>query len=387
VSTEDRGRVDRSELERQLIAQATGQGLGWKEIVLVPVLAVFSALVIGAVIIVLAGESFPTALEAFAALARGSVGSLSAVSETLVAAAPLILAGLAVAIGFRAGLFNIGGEGQILMGGMAAVAVGFSLEGLPWFIHLPLALLAGLIGGGIWGFIPGVLKARTGAHEVIVTIMMNFIALRLTDWLLKTSFYQVEGRNDPVSKSVLESARLPQLLDWVDPQLRLHAGIILALGAAWFTHWLLFKSTWGFEFRAVGYNADAARYGGVKLVRALPFVMFIAGSMAGLAGANQTLGLLFRATPGFSANIGFDAIGLALLGRSHPWGVVAAGLLFGALRAGGQQMQVDPGVGIDIVTVIQALIIVFIAAPALIRSIYRVKVDTTSEQISGGWGG
>lgn len=376
----------RSELERRLMAEATGEGMDWKTMFLVPVLAVFSALVIGAIIIIASGETFATAMQAFGALAKGSVGSIGAVSETLVAAAPLILAGLAVAIGFRAGLFNIGGEGQILMGGMVAVAVGFSFEGLPWFIHLPLALIGGLIGGGIWGLIPGVLKARTGAHEVIVTIMMNFIALRLTDYLLKTPFYQVEGRNDPVSKNVHESAQLPQLLDWIDPQLRLHAGIIVAIGAAWFTHWLLFKSTWGFEFRAVGFNGDAAKYAGVNLMRALPFVMFVAGSMAGLAGANQTLGLLFRATPGFSANIGFDAIGLALLGRSHPWGVVAAGLLFGGLRAGGQQMQVDPGVGIDIVTVIQALIIVFIAAPALIRSIYRVKVDDTSSQITGGWG-
>ncbi len=384
MSTEER---ERSELERRLLAEATGQGVDWRTLVLLPVLAVFSALVIGAVIIILSGESFETAMAAFAALARGSLGSVSAISETLVAAAPLILAGLAVAIGFRAGLFNIGGEGQILIGGMVAVAVGFSFEGLPLVVHLPLALLGGIIGGGLWGFVPGFLKARTGAHEVIVTIMMNFIALRLTDWLLTTSFYQVEGRSDPVSKSVLESARLPQLLDWIDPALRLHAGFIVALLAAWFTHWMLFKSTFGFEFRAVGYNADGARYGGVKLVRAIPLVMFVAGAMAGLAGANQTLGVLFRATPGFSANIGFDAIAMALLGRSHPWGVVAAGLLFGALRAGGQQMQVDPGVGIDIVTVIQALIIVFVAAPALVRSIYRVRVNTESEQISGGWGG
>lgn len=384
MSVEER---ERSELERRLLAEATGQGVDWRTLVLLPVLAVFSALVIGAIIIILSGESFQTAMAAFAALARGSLGSVSAISETLVAAAPLILAGLAVAIGFRAGLFNIGGEGQILIGGMVAVAVGFSFEGLPLVVHLPLALLGGIVGGGLWGFVPGFLKARTGAHEVIVTIMMNFIALRLTDWLLKTSFYQVEGRSDPVSKSVLESARLPQLLDWIDPALRLHAGIIVALLAAWFTHWMLFKSTFGFEFRAVGNNADGARYGGVKLVRAIPLVMFVAGAMAGLAGANQTLGVLFRATPGFSANIGFDAIAMALLGRSHPWGVVAAGLLFGALRAGGQQMQVDPGVGIDIVTVIQALIIVFVAAPALVRSIYRVRVNTESEQISGGWGG
>lgn len=378
---------DRATLERQLLAEATGQGLDWRTTILLPLLAVFSALVIGAVIIMLSGESFATAMAAFASLARGSLGSVSAISETLVAAAPLILAGLAVAIGFRAGLFNIGGEGQILIGGMVAVAIGFSFEGLPLVVHLPLALLGGLIGGGLWGWVPGILKARTGAHEVIVTIMMNFIALRLTDWLLQTSFYQVEGRNDPVSKSVLESARLPQLLDWIDPALRLHAGIIVALGAAWFTHWMLFKSTFGYEFRAVGFNPDGARYGGVKLVRALPLVMFIAGSMAGLAGANQVLGVLFRATPGFSSNIGFDAIAMALLGRSHPWGVVAAGILFGALRAGGQQMQVDPGVGIDIVTVIQALIIVFVAAPALIRSIYRVRIEAGPEQISQGWGG
>jgi general nucleoside transport system permease protein len=374
-------------MEGALLEEVTGRGLGWRDVILVPLLAVFSAMVIGALIIVLSGETFGTAMAAYAALARGSIGSVSAISETLTAAAPLILAGLAVAIGFRAGLFNIGGEGQILIGGMVALAIGFSFDGRPWFIHLPVAIAGGIVGGGLWGFIPGLLKARTGAHEVIVTIMMNFIALRLVDYLLKTTFFQVPGRSDPVSKSVLPSASLPKLFGWLDPSLRVNAGIILAIGAAWFTHWLLFKSTWGFEFRAVGYNPHAAAYGGVTLMWSVPFVMFIAGAMAGLAGATQTLGVLGRATPGFSAGIGFDAIGLALLGRSHPWGVVAAGVLFGALRAGGRTMQVNPGVSIDIVVVIQALIIVFIAAPVLIRSIYRVRVTETSQQITSGWGG
>jgi simple sugar transport system permease protein len=177
-----------------------------------------------------------------------------------------------------------------------------------------------------------------------------------------------------VSKPVLPSASLPRLFAWYDDRMRLTAGIFVALAAAWFVYWLLFRSTYGFEFRAVGYNADAARYAGMRVPRATVVVMALAGALAGLAGGNQVLGVLGRATPGFSAGIGFDAIAMALLGRSHPWGVVAAGVLFGALRAGGQQMQVSAEVGIDIIGVIQALIIVFIAAPALIRAIYRIKL-------------
>lgn len=358
----------------------------WKSAALIPALAVLTALLIGVVIIMLTGSSFGDAMAAYWALLQGSVGSLKAISETLTAATPLILAGLSVAIAFRAGLFNIGTEGQLLMGGMFAVWAGFTFVGLPFYVHLPLALLAGVIGGAIWGFIPGFLKAKTGAHEVITTIMLNYIALRLVDFLLKTEIFQREGRNDPVSKTVEASAQLPLLLGWINPGLRVHLGLIVALAAAAFIHWLLFRTTTGFEFRAVGANPKAARYAGMSITKTYVLVMVIGGALAGLAGAGQVLGVLDRATPGFSSGLGFDAIAVALLGRSNPWGVVAAALLFGGLSAGGQQMQVSADVGIDLISVIQALIIIFVAAPALISAIYRLKAPVASTQISKGWG-
>ncbi|CAB4864987.1 MAG: ABC transporter permease [Actinobacteria bacterium] len=370
--------------ERSFMTQLT-TSVNWRTGLLIPFLAVVTALIIGAILIMITGSSFADTVQAYLALLQGSVGSLKAVSETLTAATPLILAGLSVAIAFRAGLFNIGGEGQILIGGMFAVWAGFSITGLPIYVHLPIALAAGILGGAIWGFIPGILKAKTGAHEVIVTIMLNYIALRLVDFFLKTEIFQREGRNDPVSKTVEASAHLTQLLGWVNPALRVHLGLIVALIAAGFIHWLLFRTTTGFEFRAVGANPSAARYAGMSITKVYILVMMIAGGLAGLAGAGQILGVLDRATPGFSANLGFDGIAVALLGRSNPWGVVAAAVLFGGLRAGGQQMQVSADVGIDLIAVIQALIIIFVAAPALITALYRLKTPAVSTQISKGW--
>jgi ABC-type uncharacterized transport system permease subunit len=369
---------------RGFLARLT-TSINWKSGLVIPLLAVFTALVVGAGIVMLAGVSLGETLAAYQALLIGSVGSIKAISETLTAATPLILAGLSVALAFRAGLFNIGGEGQMLIGGMFGVLVGFSLTGLPIFIHLPLAVAAGILGGAIWGFIPGFLKARTGAHEVIVTIMLNFIALRLVDFFLKTDLFQREGRNDPISKNVEPTAALPPLLGWIDPVLRVHLGLILALVAAGFIQWLLFRTTTGFEFRAVGANPSAARYAGMSITKVYILVMVIAGGLAGMAGTGQVLGVLDRASPGFAAGIGFDGIAVALLGRSNPWGVVAAAVLFGGLRAGGQQMQATAGVGIDLIAVIQALIIIFVAAPALITALYRLKAPAVSTQISKGW--
>ncbi len=358
----------------------------WRTGLVIPLLAILTALIIGVFIIMLTGSSFSDAMRAYAALVQGSVGSLRAISETLTAATPLIFAGLSVALAFRAGLFNIGGEGQALIGGMFAVWVGFSITGLPLYVHLPLAILAGVVGGAIWGFIPGVLKAKTGAHEVITTIMLNYIALRLVDYFLKTDIFQREGRNDPISKNVESTANYPAFLSSIDPALRVHAGLFVALGAAVLISWLLFRTTIGFEFRAVGANPNAARYAGISVTKVYILVMVIAGGLAGSAGAGQVLGVLDRATPGFSEGLGFDGIAVALLGRSNPYGVVAAALLFGGLRAGGQEMQVSANVGIDLISVIQALIIMFVAAPALISAIYRLKKPVASTQISKGWG-
>lgn len=371
--------------ERSFV-QRLATAADWRTGLVIPLLATLTALIIGAIIIVLTGSSLSDALNAYGALLQGSVGSLRAISETLTAATPLIFAGLSVALAFRAGLFNIGGEGQALIGGMFAVWVGFSITGLPIYVHLPLAILAGIVGGAIWGFIPGVLKAKTGAHEVITTIMLNYIALRLVDYALKTSIFQREGRNDPVSKTVEASANYPAFLSSIDPALRVHAGLFVALAAAVFVSWLLFRTTIGFEFRAVGANPNAARYAGISVTKVYILVMLIAGGLAGSAGAGQVLGVLDRATPGFSEGLGFDGIAVALLGRSNPYGVVAAALLFGGLRAGGQQMQVSANVGIDLIAVIQALIIMFVAAPALISAMYRLKKPIASTQISKGWG-
>jgi len=354
----------------QLIKRVVVTRFEIEELVLVPILAVLVALLLGGVTMLTTGVDLPTIGLSYFALLQGSVGSINSLSETLTAAAPLTLAGLGIALGFRAGLFNIGAEGQILIGGMAAVIVGFALEGLPIAIHLPLALIAGMLGGALWASIAGWLRAATGAHEVISTIMLNLISFRLVDYLLRNPSIQRPGRSDPISRSVFESAELPRLLDWLDPNLRIHAGVVLTLAVVFFVYWLLFRTTIGFEFRAAGANPDAARYGGMRSGLIIVTVMAVAGALAGLAGANQVLGVLGRASPGFSAGIGFDAIAVALLGRGHPFGVLFAGLLFGALEAGGRQMQVAAGVSIDLITIIQALIVVFIAAPMLVRTLF-----------------
>lgn len=373
--------------------------------VLLTVLAIFTALVVGAVLIVFSDESVlstwgyffaapgdaPAAswdviAAAYGALLSGAVGSGAALSETVVAATPLILAGLGLALGFRAGLFNIGAEGQVIAGGLAAGYVGFAVHGLPVFVHLPLALLSGLLGGALWGFIPGILKAATGAHEVITTIMLNYVAANLALYLLASTAFRRPGRPDPISKVVEGSARLPRL---AGGGLRLHAGIIVALLAAVAVAWLLGRSTLGFELRAAGASPAAALTAGINVRRAIVVAMVLSGALAGLAGGGQVLGLQFSLSPGFSGGLGFDAITVALLGRANPLGVVLAALLFGALRAGGLNMQAATSTPIDIVTVIQSLIVIFVAAPALVRAIYHVKGGRTGTgaPVSKGWGG
>ena len=354
---------------QDMLRRAAGNQSNIEEVLIVPIIAVVMALIIGGIIMLATGVTPAAIGQSYVSLFSGSVGSLYAISETLTAAAPLTLAGLGLAIGFRAGLFNIGAEGQVLIGGMAAVVVGFSFPGMPSVIHILLALAAGALFGAAWAAIAGWLRAATGAHEVITTIMLNLISYRLVDYLLRNPPIQKLGRADPISKSVLPSAQLPQLLSWFDPTLRVHAGIILALLMVAFVYWLLFHTTIGFEFRASGLNPDAARYAGMRSGLIIVVVMALAGALAGLAGANQVLGVLGRASPNFSGGIGFDAIAVALLGRSHPVGVLLAGLLFGALQAGGRQMQVGAGVSLDLIAVIQALIIIFIAAPILVRAV------------------
>ncbi|HEX9922807.1 MAG TPA: ABC transporter permease [Anaerolineae bacterium] len=369
------------------------------DIILVPVLAVFSALIIAGLIIVVTEASVYTAFQeqglggglatawrvvitAYGALFSGSLGSADAISESLVASTPFIFAGLAVAVGFRGGLFNIGAEGQLWVAAGVSVVIGYTFQ-LPAIIHLPLAVIGGFLGGAMYGAIPGYLKAKTGAHEVINTIMMNFIAFRFFDWAF-TGPLRRPGGDAPVTAEIFPSAYLPRLFD----QYRFHWGFFLALLVAFAVWWLLFKTTLGFEIRTVGANPNAARYGGIKITRITVLTMAISGGLAGLAGTNEVLGVNHFLAGGFSSGYGFDAIALALLGKSHPLGVVLAALLFGTLRSGATRMQSIASIPIDIISIMQALVIVFIAAPAIIRWIYRVRVeaDLDSTTFTRGWG-
>ncbi len=383
-----------------MMDRITGVGESLRRALVLPLLALVLALLVGAVIIMVTdvdawrmmgtdpGAALSDMLQgvwqAYRALFLGAFGSVRAISETFFTATPLILAGLAVAVGFRAGLFNIGARGQIFIGGLFALWVGLHVD-LPAILHIPLAVLAAVIGGGIWGGIAGLLKARTGAHEVITTIMLNFIAAFLVLWALKTSAFQEEGSTIPKSAPILESARLPTLFG---SQYRINIGLLIAIAAVFFVYWLLFKSTIGFEFRSAGFSPSASLYAGMNVAVLYTAVMFLSGALAGLAGATQTLGLPpYTVTDNFAGNIGFDAIALALLGRSHPFGVLWSGLLFGALVAGGRVMQAAAGVTVDLVIVMQALIVIFIAAPELVRTVFRIKpMDSGPTQVTRGWG-
>lgn len=316
----------------------------------------------------------------YAALFRGAIFNYEAssfvraikpISDTLNFATPLIAAGLGVGLAFRVGLFNIGGRGQMLMGIAAAGFVMFKVD-LPFLLHLPLVVLAGLIGGAVWGGIVGILKARTGAHEVILTIMLNFVALYFLAWLLSTQGLLMRpGGNQPISPVTPDSAKFPLMFD---SPLTTNWGFIVVLAAAAFVWWLMERSALGFRMRAVGENPHAARAAGINVDRMIFYAMAFAGGLAGLAGVNQIAGTI---TTGFSshidAGIGFDAITVALLGRSRAWGVVAAGLLFGALKAGSFTMQISEKIPVDIVLVVQALIVLFIAAPPLVRTVFGLK--------------
>ena len=367
---------------RALMAPSLNQKGASRELFMVPLAAVILALLFGALIMMATSVSPATILQSFVAMARGSVGSLHAISETLTASIPLVLAGLGIGLAFRAGLFNIGAEGQMVVGGLAAAIASFSLQGLPSIIHMPLVLMVGLAVGALYAAIAGFLRATTGAHEVISTIMLNLISFRLLDYFLRQPFIQKEGRSDPISKAVLESAELPRILSFMDGNLRLHAGLFIMLAAVLLVYWLLFRSKLGFAFRISGENPQAARYAGIRSGLTIVLAMAIAGALAGLAGATQITGVLGRASPGFSAGIGFDAIAVALLGRSHPVGILLAGLLFGALEAGGRQMQVDAGVSIDLISIIQALIIIFVAAPLLVKRLLPPLFRNKSEKAS-----
>lgn len=321
------------------------------------------------------------ATDAYMALLQGSIYNpngktfaqqIRPITETLTMATPLIFAGLAIALSFRAGLFNIGAQGQIILGAIVSGWVALN-AGLPLPLMIPLVLIGGLIGGAIWGGIIGVLKAKTGAHEVILSIMMNYIAANLLTYLLKTPVLQREGSANPISDQVGANAIFPLILG---PSFRLHLGFIVAVLAVIFVSWILNRSTIGFRLRAVGANPNAARTAGISVASGYIIVMALSGALAGLAGTAQVSGTEKVLSTGVAGSLGFDAITVALLGRSTPWGTFFAALLFGAFRAGGVSMQISTGTDIDIVLVLQALIVLFIAAPPLVRSLFRLPDPT-----------
>lgn len=360
------------------------------------ILAIVLALLVGGVLIALTNEDVQTAAgyffsrpgDTFAAiwnsvaggyeaLFRGAVfnpkgndfaAQIRPLTNSLGFAAPLIAAGLGVALAFRAGLFNIGARGQMLIGAMFAGLFAFNLD-LPMWIHLPLTLLAGIVGGALWGGLVGLLKAKTGAHEVILTIMLNYVAFYLLLWMLRTpGLLQAEGSNQPQTRPTPESAQFPNLLGAQFPNL--DWGFVVVIAATVFVWWLIERSSLGLRLRALGENPHAARAAGMSVDRLYIYAMLFAGGLAGLAAMNQIQGTV---TSGFGATIdagiGFDAITVALLGRSRAWGTFAAGILFGALKAGSFSMQAQ-GIPVDIVLVVQSLIVLFIAAPPLLRAVF-----------------
>lgn len=315
---------------------------------------------------------------AYVALFQGSiydfrrddfVSAIKPLTQTLVFATPLIAAGLGVAIAFRVGLFNIGGRGQIIVGAAFAGYASFAWD-LPIVVHVVVAVIMGIIGGALWGAIAGLLKARTGAHEVIVTIMLNYVAYYLISFLLRTDLLKNPGSNNPKTPPAADNAVLPPLFG---DSFKLHWGFIVVIAATVLAWWLIDRSALGFKFRAVGLNPNAARVAGIKVERLYVYAMLIAGGYAGLAASTEVLGTTTSGfTSGVDAGIGFDAITVALLGRSTPWGTFAAGILFGAFKAGGFTMQASQSIPIDIILVVQSLIVLFIAAPPLVRAVFRL---------------
>jgi simple sugar transport system permease protein len=370
----------------------------WLPTIKVTLASIVLALVIGAVLIIVSTPSvidsmsyfFSYPWDAFRnaghavgssywALLTGSIGSWDAISNTLTQAAPLICAGLGVTLAFRAGLFNIGGQGQMVTGAAFAGFVGFHFHGLPAGVHLLAALIAGLIGGAVWGGIAGVLKARTGAHEVIVTIMLNYTGMLFLSWLLSLKAFEQKSVANRISPLVDNNAAFPRIFG-------VHIGVVLAFAAAYGVWWLLNRTTLGFSMRAVGANADAARTAGMSISRNYTLAMVLAGLLAGLAGVQQVLGDHVQLSTAFGGTVGFDAITVSLLGRATPLGTVLAGLLFGALSAGGTQMQAVAGTSVSLTEILSALIVLFVAAPMLVKGIFGMKTaDSRGSVLAKGW--
>lgn len=343
----------------------------------IPVTAVLLAALIGAILLILSGAD---PLAAYSALIKGSFGSERAFGRTLEKATPLILGGLAVAFAFKGGLFNIGGQGQLLFGAIIAGALGFGISGLPFIIHMPLALLGGALAGALYATISGALKAFTGAHEVITTIMLNFIAINITDFLANGVWKDTSGIVARTPQ-ILETAAIPRIGTNVP------LGFFIAAFVAFLVWYLLFRTTLGFEIRTVGLNNHAAHYAGITVARITILTMGISGFLAGMGGAIETLGVVGRFQPGFNVGLGFDGITIALLARTNPLAVIPAAILIGAMQGGASQMQFDAKVSFEIIDVIQALILFFVSAEMIVRYILRIRAEQGgSVTLSTGWG-
>lgn len=357
----------------------------------VPALALLTAFLVGALIMFLSGDN---PIEAYRGLFQGAFGDGKAWARTIRKTIPFVFTGLSVAVAFKAGLFNIGASGQFIMGTIFSVFVGVNFEGTPPVLHITLALGAGILGGALWGAIPGILKVTTGAHEVIVTIMLNYVAALFAGWTVYAGGTQGQRPGplwDPdagaISQTaqIFDSAKLPWL---VPPPHSVHAGVFIALITVVVIWWLLYKMTIGFEIRTVGQNMKAAAYAGIRVNWTIVLTMLIAGGLAGLAGGIETLGFNHKFAPEFGGGVGFDGIVVALLGQTNPFGVLLSAFLFGALDGGASRMQFESGVSADIIAIIQALVLAFVAAPTLIRQIYHIKkpkdeIETTT---SVSWG-
>lgn len=332
--------------------------------VLIQLVAIILAFLVGAVVLFFTGYS---PFQAYYAMASGAFGDMYGIGQTLTQATPLVFTSLAFLISLKAGLFNIGAEGQFLMGAFGSTLAGIYLEGLPWFIHVPLSLIAGMVFGGFWGLIPAILKTRYGAHEVITTMMLSYVAFHVTSYFVNYPFKAPGWVAQTVR--IAETARLPRIL----PPSQLSAGILISVGLVVFTHYLLQKTVLGYELRAIGLNPFAAESSGINIDHGILVSMVLSGAMAGLGGASEIMGVHLRFILGFSPGYGWDGLAVALVGGLNPIGSFFASILFGGLRSGGMIMTRATGVPLDIVIVLQALVILFVAAPRLIRSVLRRK--------------
>ncbi len=327
------------------------------------VVAILLAFIVGAIVLAVTGYS---PLDAYGAMLSGAFGDASGIGQTFTQATPIIFTALAFLFAYKCGLFNIGAEGQFLAGAFAAALVGISFSGLPAFVHIPLALLSGVVAGAFWGFVPAVLKARLGTHEVITTMMLSYVALYVTGYLVNYPFKEPGGWTAQ-TVVISPSAELPRILE----PTQLSASIFVALLLAGLTYYILQRTTIGYEIRAIGLNPSAAEAGGISVGKGVVLALVISGAMAGLGGAGEVLGVHRRFIEGFSPGYGWDGLAVALVGGLNPVGILLASVLFGALRSGGMTMTRVSHVPLDIATILQALVILFVAAPKLVQYLMK----------------